>query len=985
MTYNHLIMKRILRLLLPALLLFSCYKKAPHAPPLSTTNQPLFAYETVAGDPLQTRIYTLNNGLKVYMSVVKDKPRIQTYISVNAGYKNDPADATGLAHYLEHMLFKGSQHIGTINFEKEKPLLDQVEQQFEVYRQISDSLKRKLIYHIIDSLSYEASKYAVANEYDRLTSQIGAQGTNAFTSADHTTYVNNIPSNQLDKWLKIESERFLYPIFRLFHTELEAVYEEKNIALDNDIRAAYEATLKGLFSHHPYGTQTGIGTVEHLKNPSIKKIKEFYTQYYVPNNMAVILAGDFNMDSAIAAVNKTMGQLKAKPFPDFTYQPETAISEPKTENVYGPDAEALLIGYRFDVKPYTKESYVLTMADQILNNAYAGLIDINLNQQQKVANAGTYLVKYNDYAAHVFLGMPTQNQSLEEVRDLLFEQIKKLQKGEFEDWLTDAIIKNLKCQAIKDKETPEGRAKTMLEAFNSKVPYDRIVNEIDEIEKITKADVMAFCNKYYSEKNCVIVYKRTSKEKGHAQVQKPAITAIQINRESSSDFGTEFLKTLPAPIQPVFVDYKKEIEIIENTNGSKLWYKQNTGNGLFSTSIIYDFGSYENPMLETAINYLELLGTNKFSNADINQEFYKLACEYSFNVGQHETSISISGLSESAPQAIALIKALFNEAKADEPALARLKMKILKQRADDKLSKDIILWKAMTSYAMYGKTSPILNKLKNKQISELTSTQLLAEINKLWNSKSQVNYYGPLSLPDFQTQLSSLMPAQLISGAEKKIYPKREIEKNEIYLVDYDMQQAGIGIYTRGKNFEAQYAPTIQLFNEYFGGDMSSITFQQIREAKALAYSVGGSYYEPYFKEEAYTFWANLGTQADKMKEALAAMDSLVRNLPYSEKAWQASLNATRQNIETGRIIKGAVFGSYRNNLRLGYDYDRRKDLYAALNTVQFKDILAFQAQYLQSKKFALIILGNTKQFDMKWLKTQGEVKILSLEDIFGY
>ncbi|MCX6181793.1 MAG: insulinase family protein [Bacteroidetes bacterium] len=978
-------MKFSLSLFLFSLISFSCYKNAPHKNPVSTTTQKLFPFETVAGDPLQTRIYTLDNGLKVYMSVVKDKPRIQTYISVNAGYKNDPADATGLAHYLEHMLFKGSEHLGTINFEKEKPLLDQIEQQFDVYRQTTDSLKRKSIYHIIDSLSYAASGYAVANEYDRLTSQIGAQETNAFTTADHTTYVNNIPSNQLDNWLKIESERFMYPIFRLFHTELEAVYEEKNRALDNDVRNAYEATLKDLFLNHPYGTQTGLGTIEHLKNPSIKKIKEFYNQYYVPNNMAVVMAGDFDMDSAIVAVNKTMGQLKAKPFPEFTYQPEAPITTPTIENIYGAEAEVFIMGYRFDAHPYTKESYVLTMVDQILNNAYAGLIDINLNQQQKVANAGTYLVKYNDYAAHIFLGFPTQNQSLEEVRDLIFEQIKKLQKGEFEDWLIDAIIKNLKYQAIKDKETPEGRAQILLDAFNAKVPYDKIVNEINEIEKITKADVIEFCNKYYSEKNCVLVYKRTSKEKGNAKVQKPAITAIQINRESSSEFGKEFLKSVPAPIQPVFVDYKKEFEIVDNSNGSQLWYKQNTSNGLFSASIIYNFGSYENPLLETAIDYLDLLGTTKFSNADIHQEFYKLACEYSFNVGQHESTINITGLSENAPQAIALLKAIFSEAKADEGALEKLKMKILKQRADDKLNKDVILWKALASYTMYGKSSPFLNKLSNKQIKEMTSAQLLAEISTLWNTKSEINYYGPLALSDFQSQINMLLPAKLSAGPEKKIYPKREIDKNEIYLVDYDMQQASIGIYTKGKSFDPQYASTVKLFNQYFGGDMSSITFQQIREAKALAYSVGGSYNEPYYKEEPYTFWANIGTQADKMKDALPAIDSLMRALPYSENAWQTSLNAIRQNIETGRIIKGSVFANYRNNLRLGYDYDRRIDLYKALNTIQFKDVLTFQSQYLQSKKFAVIILGNTKQFDMKWLKTQGEVKILSLEEIFGY
>ena len=212
-----------------------------------------YKYETVAGDPLNTRIYTLDNGLKVYMSVNKEAPRIQTYIAVKVGGKNDPAETTGLAHYFEHLMFKGTQQFGTSDYAAEKPMLDEIENLFEVYRKTADEAERAAIYRRIDSISYEASKIAIPNEYDKLMSAIGANGTNAFTSQDMTVYVEDIPSNQIDNWAKIQADRFKNPVIRGFHTELETIYEEKNMSLTQDSRKVWEAMDAALFPNHPYG------------------------------------------------------------------------------------------------------------------------------------------------------------------------------------------------------------------------------------------------------------------------------------------------------------------------------------------------------------------------------------------------------------------------------------------------------------------------------------------------------------------------------------------------------------------------------------------------------------------------------------------------------------------------------------------------------------------------------------------------------------
>ncbi len=263
------------------------------------SSQTKYKYAQLANDPLKSRIYTLSNGLTVHMAVNKDEPRIQTYIGVRVGSKDDPAQTTGLAHYFEHMMFKGTPNFGTMDWAKEKVLIDKIEALFESYRTTKDPEKRKQIYKEIDQVSFEASKLAIPNEYDKLMTAIGSNGTNAFTGNDYTAYVENIPSNQIENWAKIQQERFTTPVLRLFHTELETVYEEKNMSLTNDGRRANEAMMSALFPNHPYGTQTTLGDAEHLKNPSMKEINNFFKKYYVPNNMIVVMAGDFDPDQAI--------------------------------------------------------------------------------------------------------------------------------------------------------------------------------------------------------------------------------------------------------------------------------------------------------------------------------------------------------------------------------------------------------------------------------------------------------------------------------------------------------------------------------------------------------------------------------------------------------------------------------------------------------------------------------------------------------------
>ena len=348
-------------------------------------SQGKYTYETVPNDPLKARIYTLENGLKVYMSVNKEEPKIKFTIATKAGSKLDPAETTGLAHYFEHLMFKGTRHFGTTNWVAEEPLLNEIERLFEVYRTIDESneAERNAIYQQIDSISQIASTYAIPNEYDKLMSIIGSSGTNAGTWVDFTNYYENIPSNQLENFLLIQADRFQHPAIRLFHTELETIYEEKNMTLTQDNRRVNAALMEALFPNHPYGTQTTIGTQKDLRNPSITNVKKFFETYYVPNNMALIMAGDFDPDEAIALIDKYFGSMKASPIPAFTFKPEEPISSPIVKEVVGKEAESVRLAWRFD-NPRSEQIPLLILTEMIITNGNAGLIDLNVNQKQRI-------------------------------------------------------------------------------------------------------------------------------------------------------------------------------------------------------------------------------------------------------------------------------------------------------------------------------------------------------------------------------------------------------------------------------------------------------------------------------------------------------------------------------------------------------------------------------------------------------------------------
>jgi predicted Zn-dependent peptidase len=979
-------MKALFHILIPVVVLSlaGCAREGQFV--LKTGESNGYSYEYVTNDPLKVRIYTLSNGLKIYLSQYPAEPRLQTAIAVKAGGKFDPANATGLAHYLEHIMFKGTADFGTQDWEKERVYLDSIEAMFEKYRTLTDSVDRVNYYKKIDTYSNEASQLAIANEYDKMLAVIGARGTNAYTTEDRTVYINDIPANHLENWLQIESNRFRIIVPRLFHTELEAVYEEKNRSLDNDYWKAFEAMHAAAFTKHPYGTQTVIGTIDHLKNPSITEIKNYFYKYYRPNNVALCLSGDLDYDKTIALIDKYFGSWE--PNPDLSeWRPveEDPIPAPVVRDVFGPDAEWVNLAFRFRGTG-SEEFPLLRLTDMILSNSQAGLIDLNLRQQQKVIEPISFVYEFNDYSLHVLTGRPREGQDLEQVKELLLGQIDLIKRGEFEDWLVEAVINDLKKTKLQQSQNNWSRSDDMVMAFTNGISWERKVGEFENLRQYTKEDIVRFANQHYGD-NYVVINKRTGKDPNTKKVVKPAITEVALNREAKSEF-VKMIESNPVDkIQPVFLDYAKDITRQTMNGGVEVISTQNNENELFTLYYLSDLGSNHYPRLKEAVEYLQYLGTAEMSSEDFKKEFYKLGCSFNVWASPEQTYVALSGLSENMVAALTLFEKLLAAPAADQEALRKMIDGDFKKRDDAKKDKSAILWEGLMNYGLYGAESPFTNVVSNRELRSLQPAELIDLIREFTSTQHRVLYYGPQSPDDLLAVLNAnhrvaepLKEVPAISG-----FAIKDVEKPKVYWTHYDMVQAEIFFLTNGEAFDATRIPEIRMFNEYFDGSMSSPVFQELREARGLAYSAFANYSTAGKVSDTDYFYAYIGTQADKQPESMDIMQGLLKNFPTSENGFHVAVNSLMNRIESERITKTAILFNYETARRRGLDHDVRREVYDQVQNMTLEDLAGFHQRYLKDKKYNIVLLGDRSKLNFKALSKYGDVQELSLDEIFGY
>lgn len=939
-------------------------------------------FQYASEDPFNVRIYQLKNGMKVYLSANPAEPSINIMTIVNAGAMDEPENSTGLAHYFEHMMFKGTDKIGALNWKKEKILLDRLDQLFEQRRNSSDPAKQAEIYKEIDKISAEAAQYASPGEFSKMADSLGASGLNAATSYNYTNYVAKIPSIELEKYLKLEAERFRNPVLRLFHTELETVYEEFNRGQDNDYRKSQDASLKHLFPGHPIGRSV-IGLPEHIKLPSMKDTMAFYRKFYVPSNMAVIMTGDLDHEKTMDMLEKTLGTLPAKPAPEHKVYKDTPLKETKTISVTGADAEHLRISVKI---PLTPQNRMLSsvIAALLCDNGY-GIMEQNLIRSRKVLSAYAFSFELRDQIIFMLAGIGKEGQSLEQTAELILGQLKRIEDGKFEDWRIRAVAENTRVRIAELKSGNSGELNDELaELFLSGTSYADLLNTPEEVEKVTKAKLSEFIRKYFN--HSVIVYKRTGKPTDMVKVEKPPITPVKLKSGELSSFAQEFFKQPSTEGQPENLEKAKVLSKKKLASGRELIkIKKDYGDGLFRVQLTSPRGKYHDKRIDIALGYLEFLGTDKYSAGTLRQEFYKLGMKMSTDSSAYYTTLEISGPVGRYADAMALLNHFLRNMKPDQAALKGYIPLILKGRADTKKN-PFQNFLQTVYYAWYGPVNPFVNVPSEKELRAMKAEELTGLLQQLFTEHStKLIYSGDITLKKAAEEAEKL---PVIAGGKvpkRPFYPVRKVEKPTIWVVNYDKVQLSIGLISSGENFKPEDMAFEEVINEYFFQGLDAIVFQEIRESRALAYSANGSYLLQKEKGYAARSYIMAETQPDKALEAIKAAQGLLADVPFYDSKFNAAKQSVLKKLAAERKLGSAVYHHFCTAERAGLKGDWRRDLYAAVKKMDEKGFRALAAKKLSSCKYDIVIVGKPDAKLLKELSRIGTVKKLSSKEIFGF
>ena len=715
----------------------------------------------------------------------------------------------------------------------------------------------------------------------------------------------------------------------------------------------------------------------------MEAIHSYFNTYYVPNNMALILTGDLDFEKTIEKVNAAFGSYERKEVQHPTFSEEAPLTKSLKKVVYGPTSESIYVAFRTKGKG-SKHEVMVTLIDYMLANSQAGLIDLNLNQKQLVQNASSFTNFDNDYGFHLLYGTPKADQTLDNVRDLLLDQLEKIKKGEFEEWLLTAVVNDLRLSQIREYENASSSAYAYLDAFVSFQDWKNRLSMLDEMKTITKQEVVDFANVIYGD-NYVEVHKMKGEDKSITKVENPGITPIALNRGKESNFLKAFNAMESEELKPQFVDYKSAIQASEMDNGIKVSYILNEKNDLFDLNIIFDLGSDNDKKISLAAGYLEYLGTDEYTAEEIKKEFYKLGVSYYVSAGADKTYVGLSGLKENLPKGLELLEQLWDNAKADQDTYDKYVEKIYKGRQDGKTQKGNILWNGLMNYGKYGENSPLRDIMQIDELKNIKPEELVAIIKDLKNYKQRIFYYGK----DVKGAVASLNTHHKILG-ELKEYPVakeyKELETGgNVFFTNYDMVQTELMFLAKGDPFKPENMAASSLFNTYFGSGLSSIVFQEIRESKSLAYSAFASYENASKKNAPNYVMAYVGTQANKLAQAVDAMMILMNDMPEAEKQFKAAKEATLKKLAAQRITKSNIFWSYERLQKLGIDNDNREAMYNTIKKMTIEDLKGFFDNTIKGESYNVMVIGNKDDLDVKSLQKLGKIKELEVDYLFNY
>lgn len=946
------------------------------------------SYQSQAEDlnALKVKEYRLENGLTVWLNEDHSQPKVFGAVVVKAGAKDCPD--TGIAHYFEHMMFKGTDRIGTLDYESEKVLLDSIAMKYDELAMTEDTAARARLQKEINELSIRSSEYVIPNEFNRLINRFGGSGLNAATSYDATIYFNTFSPQYMVQWAEINSERLINPVFRLFQSELETVYEEKNMYGDFIGGQVMDTLMARYFGPHPYAYPI-IGSTKNLKNPRLTEMHKFFEDYYVASNMALILSGDFDAQQVMPILEKAFSRIRSgnAPKQEKVMLPPFNGRETMKVKFPIPFIKAMGLGFR-GVSANHEDQVALNIAVNLLNNANGtGYLD-KLMVEHKLMGALAINESMNEAGILAVAIMPKLLiQSYSSAEKMVWDEINRVKNGDFSDEMFNSLKLEQKRQYASSLENIDSRATIMMNLFSQGKSWNDYLNEVARIESITKEDVVRVAQKYFSN-NYLCVTKSTGKYPKD-NLPKPAFSpVVPRNADASSSYAKQLEKIPEQQVAPRIIDFEKDVKTSKLTPLVTLYTTPNPLNDIFTLNISYGIGALEQPELMQLTNYLQLLGTESLSFEQFRSRLQSIGSTLAFDVTPDAFVMKVTGFDNHIDETMELVGDFIRHAKADD--------KKLRQIVDDAKVSEKAFFKsgdnvasALLEQVKYGDQSRYLRKLSLSQIKKLKGKDMLAIYDKVRSVQCDLHYCGTLPVEKVIGTIRQHLPLERTTVASNSPYYRelKQYDRPTVFFIDMpDMAQSIVYGYVKGDPVDDKASRhASQLFSVYFGGDMSSLMFQEIREFRSFAYRTSGRYQLPNHahKGTAGSFTAMLSTQSDKTLDALGVLDSLIREMPLKpermEAVKQTLVNRINNDYPPFRNLSEKVASARME----GFDRDPAEEFLRDIATMDMQDISRFYREQISGRPVVYVIAGNRKHIDMKKLAKYGTIIKVKKKDIY--
>ena len=943
---------------------------------LAASNLPPLVESPLAGDEMGVTVHRLQNGLTVYISTERQEPRFSAWFAVRTGSRNDPPDSTGLAHYLEHMLFKGTDDYGTLDFAAERVHLDRIAGLYDELREASPA-RREAIFAEIDQQTQAAAQYAIPNELDRLYSTLGIEGVNAFTSNEVTAYIGDVPSNRLEAWATIEAERFADPVFRLFFPELEAVYEEKNLSLDRPRSRMWEALNLALFPEHPYGTQPTIGVTEHLKNPAYGDMVQYFEDWYAPNNMALMLAGDIDAATVLPVLERTLGQLPPRPIASPTAAALPPVRGRVVRDVVAPGEQEIMLAWR-TVDAKHEDEPALVVLDWLMDNSSSGLLNLELEMTQQVQAAGSWVNHLNEAGYFGVRATLRPDQDHVQVEAMLRGVVAKLKAGEFSQADVDAVKLHADIEDKRALESNEARVQRMMDSFIERRAWPEVLARRNAQREVTREDVIRVANLYLGD-DYVVINRKTGKPT-LPKVSKPSITPIDIDATRQSPFAATIEAMPAALLEPEWLREGEHYQHLTLPAGP-LVVAHNPRNDLFSLSYRFDRGQRKAAMLCVAFELLERSGADKTSADELQRQLFALGSEVRFNCGAESSSIEISGVDANLEASVALVETWMRKPSFDAATLDKLRDNILGRRRDE-LDDPESLGGLLNDFALYGQASPRLDAPSNQAIKKVDAAALRKLIAGALDHTHRTLYFGPRA-PEEVAKVVALGKKHRPTGPRQQVRYRPEAKGTTIYFVHEDVAKSSLMLALPQGRQPREQIPVARYFAHYLSGDMSSLIFQEIREARGLAYSAFGYVAQGSASDDEWALLGYMSTQADKTNDALTTYLELLRE-PIGESRLAQSRSSLEASFRSSRVDPRWVVWMVEGWDRKGEPADPRPWEWAQIQTLGVDAVQSFATSYYD-RPVIISIVGDRERIDLAALAKLGSVVEVQASDLVSY